>query len=229
MTLSGFIENQNGIYKQIQDQGNKVFSEGIKPDKAVVEEHGGLLISFRHPIEMMEKLEEFSSKIAEVTPAVPFGVSNAHTTISDYNVAPNYRVDWENKETDLLCKNLIKAITTALGKIESNSLKINFTGFIYNQTTVIATGTPNEAVLNLVQAIRNSAEEMGITLRMPWGMHITTNRFTEAKSQGELSEFFILMKNIPHLGLSYPVAIDLSYFYIANNKEVLHLIQRFKL
>jgi len=191
MTLKEFIEKQNSIYTQIQDQGKKVYTEGIKPDKAVVEEHGGLLISFRHPIELMEKLEEFSLKISEAVPAINFGVSNAHTTISDYNVAPKYRVNLEDQETDLLCKKLIKSVSESLGKAAlDKSLMIDFTGFIYNQTTVLVTGTPNDAALNLVHSIKSSTEVLGIKLRMPWGMHITINRFSTVKSPKELSKFF---------------------------------------
>lgn len=230
MTYSEFIEKQSTIYNQIRDHGEKALTEGIKPDKAVHEEHAGLLISFRHPVEMMEKLEIFSEKIAAVVPAVSFGVSNAHTTISDYNVASKNHIKLESDETKLICNRFSMAITEAIHENENSiPLEINFTGFIYNQTTVIATGTPNKAVINLVNEIRQSVEKIGISLRMPWGMHITTNRFSDEKSADELVEFFQLMERSPVLGLSVPYCIDLSYFEINSTQETLHLIDRFML
>lgn len=102
-------------------------------------------------------------------------------------------------------------------------------GFIHNQTTVIAQRAPNQSLLDLVALIKNSCEDQGVILRAPWGMHITTNRFSEARSASELSNFFSTMNNALSLGLSQPTTIDVSYFAIDNQNETLNTMQRFDL
>ena len=79
-----FREKQEESYNKNRDTA-LLRKEGIKrsfPDQ------GGYLIILRHPIEVTEPIERFTSRIANTAPCIPYGSHNLHTTISDYELTP---------------------------------------------------------------------------------------------------------------------------------------------
>src|SRR3989344_4942410 len=88
----------------------------------------------------------------------------------------------------------------------------DYPNWLYNQNSVIIPGIPDGQFLGLTKMVVDGAKQEGMELRLPWGAHITTNRFTQKTSPNELKDFFKLMNKAPRLGTSFPIFIDVGYF-----------------
>jgi hypothetical protein len=221
MDFQEFLTKQEEIYEKNRDT-SKVREEGIKhgaPSK------GGYLVIFEHPDYITEPLEEFSDRISRVAPAITYGQRNAHTTISDYLVTD---LDEFSPDEEILAK-LSCGVTRAIYGGEDTKFPIvHFNEkSLYNQSSVITPGVPDETFFDITQSIIEGCKREGIELRMPWGAHMTTARFTSSRAPEELAEFYELMENAPILGPSVVEAINVGYFEMSEKGFKLHKTNRF--
>ena len=200
MEFQEFLRKQEEVYNRFRDT-SKLQTEGTKPN--IPQSQGGYLIVFRHHSDIANGVEGFSRRISQAVPAIVYDSATIHTTISDLGIKENFA-----PETDTL-ERLCNSVRGAL--IVSKPL-ISYSEWLYNQNTVIVAGIPNQAFLEVAQNVYSAAEGNGVQLRLPWGAHITANRFAEQKSPEELKDFFKLMKEAPVLGNSIPENIDVAYF-----------------
>ena len=217
MDFTEFIAKQEEVYNKFRDI-SKLEIEGTKP--SIPDSQGGYLIIFRHPLKVTEKVEGFSKRISQIVPAIVYDSATIHTTISDFGIKEGFA-----PEKDIL----EKLCNSARRVFFKDTPAISYSEWLYNQNTVIVAGMPDETFLEIAQGIYSSGEKNGIKLRMPWGAHITVNRFTEQKSPEELKDFFKLMKEAPVLGKSVPENIDVAYFDFSPKGFKTTTYERFKL
>ena len=93
----------------------------------------------------------------------------------------------------------------------------------------IACSGQEKPFLENAEKIIKLADEKGIQLRLPWGVHITTNRFLENRSSEEIAELINLFKTSKPLGVSKPKTIDVAYFHFTPNGFDFNTYERFSL
>jgi len=217
MEFEEFLTKQEEVYNRFRDT-SKLKAEGTKPN--IPKHQGGYLIVFRHPLEIAQRVGEFSNRISQTVPAIVYDANTVHTTISDFGIKEDFVP--EKNTLRRLC-NSVKE-TVIIGKPI-----ISYSEWLYNQNTVLVAGIPNQRFLEIAQKIYSSGEKNGVQLRLPWGAHITSNRFTEQKTPEELKDFFKLMKEAPVLGESVPENIDVAYFDFSPEEFKTVTYERFNL
>jgi len=193
---------QREIYDRFARSTDEV--EGIIPN--IPESQGGYLIILRHSEEISEKAASFSDRISNCVPALTYDRDTIHTTISDYGLSEDFEPD----------QSILRKLCDAVLSMEESPI-IDYTSWLYNPNTVIVAGNPNRQFLEIAEEIKTNAQGKGIELRLPWGAHITANRFTKKKTRNELSDFFKLMQEAPILGKSKPEHLDVGHFKL--NKQ----------
>lgn len=218
MNFEEFIVKQESIYKRFKDT-TLIEKDGIVPKIPL--QQGGYLIAYRHPIEITNKLSIFSERVGRIIPALTYNKKNAHTSISDYQVADNFSPD----NSVLQSLSMIVSANLPSGKVE-----INYNEWLLNQNTGIVAGIPNSLFFeNARQIVENAAKESR-ELRLPWGAHITVNRFLKtSKEYNEISELLKVFKESPPLGISIPKNIDVGHFILTPEEFRFEVSERFKL
>ena len=201
MTFEEFIEKQRSVYDAFRDSST-VEREGLVP--RIPDQQGGYLIAFRHPTNITDALSEFSYRASRIIPAVKYDGTNAHTTISDFQVQDGFSPDPQT------LGNLARLTHTQ--KPFSKDVTIDYNAWLLNQNTGIAAGEPNPIFYDLATRIVDYAQQQGTQLRLPWGAHITTNRFLKNGSPEEVRELLDFYRNSEPLGDSTPKSIDVGYF-----------------
>lgn len=219
MSYENFIEKQERIYDKFRDT-SAVEKEGLIPK--IPKQQGGYLIAFRHPKKITDSLGNFSNIVSRLVPAIVYDEQNAHTSLSDFQVQDNFS---PNIDT-------LKQLTTFFYENRPSSdrkIIINYGEWLFNQNTSIAAGRPNKSFYDLTEKVVNNAEQNGIQLRLPWGAHITTNRFLEKISPECVQDFLNLFKTEKPLGLSNPSFLDVGYFIFTPKGFDYHIFERFTL
>jgi hypothetical protein len=88
---------------------------------------------------------------------------------------------------------------------------------------IINPGIPDETFLSIALEITKKAKEKNISLRLPWGAHMTTGRFKEVVQPEYLTDFFKLMKEAPIVGKSSPYKITISHFILTKEEFIVIL------
>ncbi len=232
MDYDEFLTKQKEIYDKNKTQdANLVRTQGVKSG---FKDQGGYLIILRHPLEVTEPIEKFTSRIADVIPCIPYGSHNLHTTISDYKIENLNKFSPDENILKKLAKGAefeVGRLTPDLSDRVSNNISFIYPSknWLYNQTVVLLGGIPNPEFVSFTNNIISASKELGIELRMPWGAHMTAARFTQTKTPVELTDFFNLMKEAPQIPDSNPTAIDVGYFKMSERGLDLTIYERFKL
>jgi len=217
MEFREFLRKQEEVYNQFRDI-SKLEIEGTKPN--IPNSQGGYLIAFRHPSEITQKIDGFSRRISQVVPIMVYDSATIHTTISDLDVRENFTPQ----------KEILNRLTNSVREVVIiDKPTISYSEWLYNQNTVIVAGVPNQIFSKVSQDVYSSGEKNGVKLRLPWGAHITADRFTEEKNPKELKDFFKLMKEAPVLGESIPENIDVAYFDFSPRGFKITTYERFSL
>ena len=214
--LSEFLAVQGAIYNRFEIQQETVRKEGVSPDKAATDLVGGFLVVWKHSPRTSKAAAELSRTISDVVPALLYPEEGIHTTVSDYQVVPGLVVDRTNPAHEDALSKLAQGVREALMEISlPEPCAINYIGWLYNATTVIAEGIPNSSLISVNEAIQNACARHSIELRAPWGAHITVSRFLEKVPADRLPDLFQLLNSARPLGMSRPVAVEVGYFRIS--------------
>lgn len=217
MTFNEFIKNQERIYDEFRS--SNIEHNGIEPK--VSNNRGGYIIALRHSKKITDLLGKLSRKASEIIPSITYDAQNIHTTISAYQVQEDFNPD------SIILDKLSNTINES--KPFASNIKIKYSEWLLNQDAVIAAGEPNESFYNLAKEIIAIAQQNGIELRLPWGAHITTNRFLESGSRENISNLLDLYNNSEPLGDSSPVSVDVGYFIINSHEFKLNVYKSFSL
>jgi hypothetical protein len=211
-----WFDKQKNIYKKFNK--SNVDIEELKPNLKK-SPTGGYLVILRHPERIAHKVSDFSERISNVIPSMKYSLETIHTTLSDYGLSPNFEPNGE-----VLCK-----LSDSVEETSKNKVSIIYPSWIYNQDSVLVEGYPNSQFLRCVEELNYEANKKGIGLRLPWGGHITSNRFLRNMEGGKLTDFFKLMKEAPNVGVSEPTQIEVGYFNMGSNSFSITPYKKFNL
>lgn len=218
MNYLDFITKQNRIYGEFRDT-SKVMTEGIAPK--IFENEGGYIIGYRHHENIVDGVEEFSEKVSKIAPSIKYHKDNLHTTFATYKVSNNFQIDKYVLEK---LSNIINSNISLIKEVE-----IDYSEWLIDQTTGIVGGMPNKEFFENGEIIVEAARKEDIELKLPWGAHITTNRFLETIPKEQLVELISLFKNSKPLGISKPKYIDVGYFNTTPKEFRFNVHKRFEL
>lgn len=209
-----FVREQDKIYDKFRRLSHVAKRQGTMPDSHMNSE--GYAITLVHPNDINEMVFSHSRRIAEYAPAVVQPAKTLHTTLWVNNSLP-----YDQKISDRLCD--------AVMKVDSSvPIGIWYTSWLFNQTTVIVAGQPNEPFVHIANQIQKQVSE-DIKAEFPWGGHITTARFLERKGPEELEDFFGMMRYAPLIGLSRPTHIKVGYQRLTPSAFTYDAIEKFPL
>lgn len=219
MELKEFVDRQDAIYSELRNT-SKIKEDGLVPNVPVFQ--GGYFIAFRHSSEITDKVGELSKKISRIVPSVVYDGSNAHTTISDYNVSEDFNAD-ENVLVEL--SGVVRSVRDYL-RIPS----INYQEWLFNQNSLVAAGIPLEnGFFYDSNLIVECGKKNCIELRYPKMAHITTNRFLIGGKPDGFSDLIRIIEEATPLGVSKPSAIEAGYFLLRSGRLMLTTYERFDL
>lgn len=201
MDFEAFLTKQESIYTRFRDT-SVLEAKGLISN--IPKQQGGYLIAYHHPPRITDALCEFSLQVSRIVPAVVYDGTNAHTTISDFQVQYDFSPDSKTLE------NLSEVVHANIQLF--NGVSINYMEWLLNQNTGISAGQPNQQFFESATEIINYANKNGIQLRLPWGAHITASRFLEDKSPEEICELLRYFKTSEPLGESRPEFVDVGHF-----------------
>lgn len=227
MDYQKFLDNQNDQYNKKKDT-TQVKTNGIQRG---FNDIGGYLVIFRHPLDVTEQIEAFTTQLSNTAPMIPYGSHNLHTTISDYpKPLPDLNQFFPDKSIlENLCTSIHISIHISLGEISTPIFEYK-NNWLYDQASILIGGHVSKQFTDLTQEIINRAAiQKKIMLREPWGAHITAGRFIESRAPDQLQEFFELMKNPPQIPRSTPKYIDVGFFRLSSAGFNLTTYERFKI
>ena len=225
-THAEFVDTQNGIYAKFRAAHDKI-AAGDQPlaFDGGADHKGAYLVAWRFPTDVARRIGALSSTVDGIVGSVVYGPNNAHTTLSDYGLAPGLRIDTQTNEgqRDTMFE-LSQAVARGLrvaGDTAVRGAGIMFGDFLTNGTTVIGTGTPNEELWTVNEAVKAASAELGVMvgdvpgLKGSWGGHTTVARFVEAEPRPEAGpEVTRLLDTQQPLGLVVPEALEVGSFFV---------------
>lgn len=216
-----FRANQARIYDNFSNAHSALGKSSILSGS--IPNQGAFLIALRHPDEITEQAEAISLGVANLFPAITYRHANLHTTVSDYDLAPDLSIDPEkNKSHRTTLDSLCKIVRTGLKAVDHRTLSarnITFDRARANTSSVIAPGFGNDATLDIRQAILNASVgtdiKEGIGLSGAWGLHMTLNRFIGTSSLQQAGAIIDTLDESQKIGVSVPTRVDVGYLKVS--------------
>lgn len=233
-----FVAKQAEIYGNFAKGAIMASEQGTKPDPALAENKGAYMLVLRPANQVLELAEAFAYEFAEVVPeAYPYRIDQLHTTVFDYRLAGGFQPDAQPDHEQVL-DTLCRVATHVQGYTlrQKDRAGASYEGYAFNQTTSILKGFPNEKFFRLAISAVQVAKSEDLDVKMPWGGHVTTNRFKSAVSGNRIPALFdvVLRHNtrIKALGTdAFPYqSIDVCWF-TASLEQGFHprVVESFKL
>ncbi len=231
-----WLQGQEGVYAKFKNSHQHLESHGLSDDSVVTECKGGMFIVFRPPDTLAGSIAEVSRRIGKLVPGtVAYRADQLHTTISDFGVvAHNQLGNSTVRGDDKVLRAMKTGVETALAKIGplARQCEVAYSQFFVNATTVILAGHPNPEWFTAVQVILAECEEAGVSLRLPWGSHITIARFGQKHSPAVAKELLAYLDSLSAgepIGSGRPIAIDVGSFQFNSEGFELTIAHRFSL
>ena len=205
ITFDVFVENAQTIFDSFPNE--QVWLQGgFRPNRQRQTPEAGYCIVLRYDEKITSAIWHFMTKIRSVLPyLVEYNEQNLHTTIGTYGkrdmkgFVPN----------SVILQHLMESLEKGINNYSQN-ICIEFRKWLYNEEAILVSGYPNQDLWDLCQNIGNTFQENGFPLEMRRIIHITTARFTSSISSQEFEKFRFLMKSVPVLETTKPLAIDLA-------------------
>lgn len=177
MNHAEFLAKQQEIYaKSFRQKEHVVMEKGLESDPAITNRDGGFFIACRHGCDFASKIEKLSHSIGclpHLRPILTYYRETAHTTLATYMVSPDFRVDPDQEAHRQIIDDLWWAVCYVLCDPETCliptplPIEIDYSEYLFNQTTVIAKGLPNENFVKLAEEIARMAKFRKIDLKKP--------------------------------------------------------------
>ena len=208
-----FLKKQNAIYKN---------AFGTPPteivcDKRVKNGVFSYIIVWEYPEKLTSEIENFGKKISKNVSAISYPKEGLHTTIGNSPVAKNSE---GNPQIISMLEESMKESISNIKPLHLKNLK-----WLYNSETVIIASTPDINFTQAFSIIKTATDKRGLTLKPPWGSHITVARFI--KETNDLSALNILMKEAPKLENTTAIGINIGYGKINKDGFELQIKKRF--
>ncbi len=203
MSIDAYQARQNQIYRQFQTAMETL--PAVLASPLVAEPAAGYIVAWLHTDSLMAQLAQVNGQINAIVPVMRFDGSNAHTTITVYQLQP--------ADGFQLNEQTLQSLTTACFEIDDSLLqtvRIRFDQWLFKEDAVIAAGQPNDAFWQVGEALRNAGKKHNLDLRMPWGAHITAARYLA--DSDKVAELTTLLRQTSGLGESRPQAVVVGHF-----------------
>ena len=219
--IQAFRESEERIYRErFRRMAPQIRKEGFKADPVFANQRSGVLIAFLpDPYTawcMRQVIASVNTAVqAYGVPVSVYGAEVFHSTISGYQATDGAPVGLETRGStidDTLQPAIAHAIKT-LPRITRNRCAIKYHHrLLCNPTTVIAPGEPNEEWLLIVERLIARCKNAGITLRKPWGAHMTLARFTANYRPSSFNGFLGALAKINPDAVLRPRSIGIGIF-----------------
>ena len=223
-----FLREQGQIYQKFKRLSDEAKEKGTKRDPFMAPKpkiKSGYLIGLVHPPEITDVVGQFSERIKAEAPVIIYPKDVLHTTFSNYDVKvimPDGQTALDKDISDKLCQ-------AAYSCRRNWGIEIGFSSWLYNLTTIIVEGHPNPAFLECAKEIKKAAAALDIELGLPWGAHMTADRFLKEAGPENLKGFFKLMEEAPAIGVSRPTHLRVGYFILSDGINSYKPIELFPL
>lgn len=210
--LSHFIAEQEKTYRAFSALAETARQKGIMPDPNLDKRFGGFFVVLIHPMEIARRAEEMSRATACTIPALLYRARDVHTTVGSFLYGKGFSPDAvENPEKIL--RDLADAAETTVKEAKHGAEKctVDYGEYLYTQAVLIAAGIPNLGFVHVVDTLEREAKKRGITLKRPWGSHMTLNRFSAPVQRKNLDGFLALVSDAKPIGRSAPIALSVGY------------------
>ena len=198
ITFESFIAEQDRIYQEnFRNRVRTAKEEGFKRDNGI-DTNTGYGITLLNPEYVNDRIAAYAERFKAYLPAVVQGKNTLHTSLGVNNSLP-------------LDDSISMEFCELIHSIDRNvAVQIYYPAWLFNQTTVIVEGHPEEPFVYLVNQIQNSSK---IQLTATWGSHITNTRFLGARKLDKIAfdEFQRLINEAPIIGTSKPTHIKVGY------------------
>lgn len=218
MKYTDFLEKQNIIYNEFKDT-SRIKIEGLKPN--IEENKGGYVIVLRHPTNIINKINNVTSKIYKEVKCIKYDENNIHTTLAVYNQSIDFKAD--TKILDLIVNIAERNILLI------KEAKIRYNECLMNENTVIVAGIPNENYIKYVDSLEKIGSENNINIKRSWGAHITIGRFLETIDIDKVLKLLDIVKDNYEIGISIPCSIDVGYFDLSKDTFKVNVYKSIKL
>ena len=216
------MTKQSKIYDEFRTlERKKTIIEGTLEDKGIKEKQGGYIVALRHGPEVNKIVTVVANVIKKVYPAISYDDENIHTTLITHKVSTDFKADGRELES------LIEAVE----KTKTNEIIFNYGKPLFNQTSVIWEGFPDQAYVQKIEDITTSySQKTGETLKKTNMAHVTVNRF-KAKVFGEdMHKLAQFLDKAPSLDPDHATSIDVGYFQFDKDGDFkLHVYKSIKL
>lgn len=160
----------------------KKYKEDFHPKKFVCKIERDKLIDSRfnivlkYPLDIVEKIADFSEKLSSIIPATKYTEKNIHTTVSVFR---GYEINSEiPEEDDEIVSRLQEAVNKIYQKINKKKIKIYLGKMLINSKSTILAGYPDDTFRKLLYNL-DQVNNNYLRFRLAWGAHITTGRFNK--------------------------------------------------
>lgn len=230
-TFADFCAKQSDIYDKIRDQSMLVRQGGVQVDPVIDKQIGGLGIAFRHLTQVANAVAAISTQVAACTPAINYTPEKVHTTIIN-QANPGFR--YSDSEHALVFGKVVEILSSLIPALDKDTVvaaRITYTEpLLYNQASTLLPGQPNEAWLDLWKTLYEACAPLLSDAPLPWGCHITVNRFIAVRPPDQLTDFFALMDSQPKINVvSHPVGVDVAYLEVAESNVLRTVLHSFDL
>lgn len=215
MNIIEFLGHQDKVYDDMRSlERDRTRTKGIEPDPRLISRNGGFFLSFVHEPRITARASAISVRIGACVPAISYTTEELHTTAGSIvdSIQDHFYFDREmpvHKEWLDAVLHVAYEVTSVVG---ADPCLIAFTDpFMIVPTGVVAPGQPNQGFFEVIHAVERVSKEYGVKFRLPWGAHMTLNRFTERKSVTEAQKLFDLLGRERPLGVSRIIGISAGY------------------
>lgn len=157
---------------------------GVAPDPVIARQVGAITIVCELPQALLLAIEKRSQAIANCTPALLYGIDNAHATLGVCRQRDHFSLSISDEEGCRLAVEIVQ------GVLQRNALKlsIRIERLVTSRTTVRLEGKRNRGFGLLMRAIIHEAEAKNLPLIPPDHLHVTLSRFRQsARMSDELN------------------------------------------
>lgn len=165
------------------------------------------MIALEHPPCVARQAAAVSRRLAEVVPAIVYEPRDFHTTLGIFGRGDNF-VYAENHR-DLI--ETLRDAAVAARKSVSGQPGVTFGEYLYTPEVTIASGQPNEAFVELVNAVEEETAKRACPVRPAWGAHGTLSRVHTPTPSAFADQFCGVLSAAEPLGESRPVRIVIGH------------------
>ncbi len=208
---NAFQAAQDGLVANNSDSG-----PGLERNTKNIDPQSAFLVGYRFNDPLTSPVDTLSQRVQSVLggQSLTYDSRNLHATVSDYKLAPGVLLPDGDADFTSIVTELRSAVEQAVSECTKTGLSITFREPVTNGQTVVVPGEPSAELDALSVRIIEEAQARGIGLKLPWGYHLTVNRFAASfpRSTPQVDELLKLLQSQPAVGKHHAASVFVGYF-----------------